>query len=304
MNDTSTESQSTTLAPANPVVVRNVAELRRLVSGQRRQGKSIGFVPTMGALHAGHLSLVEAARRETDFVIVSIFVNPTQFGPHEDFSRYPRDLDRDLSALAPLNVDLVFCPGVETIYPPGYSTFVEVGDVAAPLEGACRPGHFRGVATVVLSLFNLAAPDVAFFGHKDFQQTAVVRKLTADLHLPVAIRVCPTVREADGLALSSRNVYLNAEERRQALALSQSLDRAAKLASAGQSEASSILAAMRATFDRAPDARLEYVALVNPETFADVESVEGPTLAAVAAYFGSTRLIDNRIIAPPPVDRT
>src|SRR5947207_1716490 len=203
--------------------------VRNAVRTARAENRTIGLVPTMGALHAGHLSLVERSCRETGFTVVSIFVNPTQFGPQEDFAKYPRNLEADLQALAAYPVDLVFVPAVDDMYPAISATAVEVGPVAAKWEGACRPGHFRGVATVVLKLLNLVQPDVAYFGQKDYQQTVVVRRMVADLDVPVEIRVCPTVREPDGLAMSSRNVYLSPEERRKALSLSRGLRRAEEL---------------------------------------------------------------------------
>ncbi|MEX0712516.1 MAG: pantoate--beta-alanine ligase [Pirellulales bacterium] len=279
-------------------VVESARELRRAVAAARGGGQLIGLVPTMGALHAGHLSLVEAARRECGFTIVSIFVNPAQFGPGEDYQRYPRTLEADLSALTTLGPDLVFVPDVEDMYPAGHATFVEMQGPAEPLEGRHRPGHFRGVATVVLKLFNLATPDRAYFGQKDYQQALVVRRLVGDLDLPIEIRVCPIVREPDGLALSSRNAYLDAGQRRQALVLGRSLRLAAELVAAGERRAENILERMRAMFAAEPQVRVDYLALVDPQTLADVERVDAPTLAAVAARVGSTRLIDNQLLYP------
>jgi pantoate--beta-alanine ligase len=279
-------------------VVTTRVELRSAVSAARRAGQRIGFVPTMGALHAGHLSLVETSRAECPYTVVSIFVNPTQFGPQEDFLRYPRDLQADLQKLVPLSVDLVYAPPVEEMYGPGFGTFVDVAAVTSVLEGAFRPGHFRGVATVVLKLFQQVAPDVAYFGQKDYQQTVVIRRMVEDLDLGVKIVVCPTVREPDGLALSSRNVYLSPEERQQALVLWRSLQLAHRLVSEGEQRASVILGAMRGLFAAEPDVRLQYAALVDPDNLADVPLVTAPTLAAVAAFVGTTRLIDNRLLAP------
>lgn len=279
-----------------PSIVHNAVELRAAVAAARRQGRSIGLVPTMGALHAGHLSLVDACRRECGLTAASIFVNPTQFAPGEDFERYPRPLDADLRLLAERGVDLVFTPTTEEIYPPGDATCVDVGPVAEPLEGRFRPGHFRGVATVVLKLFNLAAPDVAFFGHKDYQQSLVVRRMTADLNLPIEVRVCPTVREADGLALSSRNVYLSPAEREQALTLSRSLRLARDLVAGGERNAGAVLGRMRELFAAEPQVRVDYIALADPDTLADVDTIDGPVVALVAARVGTTRLIDNAIV--------
>ena len=213
-----------------PQLVSTLAELRRTLDAARREGRRIGLVPTMGALHEGHLSLVRASRSECDLTVVSIYVNPSQFGPHEDLARYPRTLDADLDALAACGTDLVFCPADGEVYPPGYSTWLEVGAVSPPLEGKCRPGHFRGVATIVLKLLNMVGPQAAYFGQKDYQQVQVIRRLAADLNLPVEVRVLPTVREADGLAMSSRNRYLAPDERRRATALVRSLRLAADLA--------------------------------------------------------------------------
>jgi pantoate--beta-alanine ligase len=284
--------QSSTL----PRVVSKPADLRVAVAAVRRDGQSIGLVPTLGALHAGHLSLVEAAHRECGFTVVSIFVNPTQFGPHEDYTRYPRPLARDLELLAAAGVDLVFAPEVETMYPPGCTTTVDVGPVAKPLEGHFRPGHFRGVATVVLKLLSLVAPNVAYFGRKDYQQSLVVRRMVADLDLPVELRICPTVREPDGLALSSRNAYLSPSARRKALALSRSLRRAQELAAAGRRDATEVLADMRRLFAEHADVQVDYLILADPETLADVSTIEPGTVALVAARVEGTRLIDNLVV--------
>jgi pantoate--beta-alanine ligase len=247
----------------------------------------------MGALHEGHLSLVDASRRETAFTAATIFVNPAQFAPHEDFSRYPRTLEADLAALAGRGADLVFAPPTEEVYRAGHATFVEMGGVAEALEGRCRPGHFRGVATVVLKLFHLVRPDVAFFGRKDYQQALVVRQMVADLDLPIEIRVCPIVRERDGLALSSRNVYLSADERRRALSLHESLRLAERLVAEGERNAAKVTDRMRELLEAA-NARIDYAVLADPETLAEVGQVDGPAVALVAAWIGKTRLIDNR----------
>jgi pantoate--beta-alanine ligase len=281
---------------AAPTVVASREALREAVRTARARGQSIGVVPTMGALHAGHLSLIEASRRECDFTIVTIFVNPAQFGPHEDFQRYPRMLEADLAAISRIGAELVFAPELTEMYGPRHATFVEMEGVAEPLEGSCRPGHFRGVATIVLKLFNLTSPDRAYFGQKDYQQTLVVRRLVADLDLPIEIRVCPIVREADGLAMSSRNVYLSADERAQALTLGRSLSCAAERATAGERDAASILAAMRNVLAGAPGVELEYLALVDPDDLSPVSRLTGVTLAAIAARVGQTRLIDNCLL--------
>lgn len=258
---------------------------------------SLGLVPTMGYLHAGHIALVKAARAACDQVAVSIFVNPTQFGPSEDFAAYPRDLARDLALLKEAGVDLVFTPSAETMYPPGFQTYVEVTDMTRPLEGARRPGHFRGVATVVTKLFNVIQPDRAYFGQKDAQQVAVIRRMTADLALPVEIVVVPTVREADGLAMSSRNVYLSPEQRAGAGILFRALSAARVLYIQGERHPESLRAVMRETLQTEPLARVDYVSAADADTLAELDSpTDGPILLSMAVFFGRTRLIDNLIL--------
>ena len=269
--------------------------LRQRLDQVRAAGKSIGLVPTMGALHAGHLSLVDAARTECDFALVTIFVNPTQFGPQEDFSRYPRTLEADLGLLAERGAHCVFAPPLTEMYRSGEQTFVEVPAVSELLEGQIRPGHFRGVATIVLKLFNLAHADRAFFGRKDYQQSLVVRRMADDLDLPIQIRVCPTVRDSDGLALSSRNRYLSSDERRRALAIPRSLKLAAEMVRAGTREARAIASAMRGMLDKEQLA-VDYIALADPQTLAPVDLVDRPIVALIAARVGQTRLIDNELI--------
>lgn len=287
-------------------VCTKVSELRQHVARARQQGHKIGLVPTMGALHAGHVSLVAQSHAECGFTVTTIFVNPTQFAPHEDFTRYPRDLEADCRLLEPAGANLVFAPEVGEVYPRGASpaggpalgTFVEVTGVTEMLEGASRPGHFRGVATVVLKLFNMAAPDVAYFGRKDYQQAAMIRQMTTDLDLPIEIRVCPIIRDADGLALSSRNTYLSPEERRQALVLSRSLREAAEQVAAGERDAAVVLAAMQATLANQPQVTLDYVTIADPDTLRPVERIDRPAVALLAARVGTTRLIDNGILEP------
>ena len=256
-----------------PKVISSVPELRAAIASLRREGKRIGFVPTMGALHEGHLSLVRASKAECDATVVSIYVNPSQFGPNEDFSKYPRTLEADLELLASCGDELVFTPQNDDMYPPGFASWVEVGAVAEPLEGQFRPGHFRGVATVVLKLFNLVQPDAAYFGQKDYQQTAVIRRMVADLNVPIEIRVCPIVREPDGLAMSSRNRYLSPAARQRALVLWKSLQRAGELVAGGERDAEKILTEMQRIILSAEDARIDYVALVDPDTLQPVETV-------------------------------
>jgi pantoate--beta-alanine ligase len=253
----------------------------------------------MGALHEGHLSLIRRAKQECNVAVVSIFVNPTQFGPTEDLARYPRSPEKDLALLESLDVEAVFAPCSREIYPPDCTTFVDPGHIATVFEGALRPGHFRGVATVVLKLFNIVSPDMAFFGQKDFQQTVVIRRLVEDLNFPVRIALCPIVREADGLAKSSRNVYLNAEDRKAALVIPRSLKRAEEMTQAGEGNTEKLLEEMRKTFDAEPRAQLDYAAIVNPTTLEPVAQVMPGLVALVAARLGTVRLIDNLIFGPP-----
>lgn len=253
----------------------------------------------MGALHRGHVSLVKKCSSECGFCVVSIFVNPTQFGPKEDFGRYPRTLEKDLDHLAGQGVDLVFAPSVEDMYPQGFCTSVQIAGEAEPLEGQFRPGHFAGVATIVLKLFQVVAPDVAYFGQKDYQQTVILRRLVKDLNLPVEIRVCPTVRESDGLALSSRNIYLGPSAREQALVLHQSLQQAKSLVERGERDASAILRQCRELFEGHDLVTLQYFCLVDPRTLRDIPRIEGTTLAITAAIVDGTRLIDNQLIRDP-----
>jgi pantoate--beta-alanine ligase len=247
----------------------------------------------MGALHDGHASLVRAAKRECDLVVATIFVNPTQFGPKEDFARYPRSMEADLALLGAAGAKLVFTPAVEEIYPPGFSTYVEPPAVAAPLEGRIRPGHFRGVCTVVLKLFQLAPADVAYFGQKDYQQSLVIRRMIEDLNVPIEIRVEPTVREADGLAMSSRNAYLSADERRQAAALSRGLQAARDAFRAGETRAASLKDAVADELDGAGIRAVDYIAICDRSTLAEMDLASNDSIALVAARVGSTRLIDN-----------
>jgi pantoate--beta-alanine ligase len=275
-------------------VVRSIAACRAV---RRAAPGSWGCVPTMGYLHAGHLALVERARAENERVAVSIFVNPLQFGPQEDLARYPRDLERDLGLLVALGVALVFAPAPEELYPSGFATTIDAGPVAAPLEGAARPGHFRGVATVVAKLFNIVQPDRAYFGQKDAQQVAVIRRMTRDLDLPVRIVVCPTVREPDGLALSSRNVYLQGPERAAAPVLYRALGAARDDYAAGTRDAEALRARLRAVFAAEPLARPEYVSVADPETLAELDTVgPGGALLSLAVRIGATRLIDNLLV--------
>ena len=278
-------------------IVRTVQELRARARTDRAQGKVIGIVPTMGALHAGHASLIRAARAQSGTVIVTIFVNPTQFGPNEDYSRYPRTFDADCALATSEGADIIFAPSVDELYPTGASTFVEVGGLSHRLDGASRPGHFRGVATVVSKLFIAAEADLAFFGQKDGAQVAVIRRMVTDLRLPAKIVVCPIVRDPDGLALSSRNAYLSAEERKQALVLSRSIRHIQSLAASGERSSETLIAEAQNIFAAEPSVRIDYIELVNWDTLLPADTASPGTLFAVAAWVGTTRLIDNTVIA-------
>jgi pantoate--beta-alanine ligase len=277
-------------------VLRTIADARSACARIRSEGKTLGLVPTMGALHAGHLSLVQAAQTGCDVVVVSIFVNPTQFGPKEDFASYPRSFERDCQTLEAAGVDLVFAPSVEEMYPPGASTFVEVEGLSDRLDGASRPGHFRGVATVVSKLFHIFAPDRAFFGQKDAAQVAVLRKMVRDLLFAVRLEVCPTMREADGLAMSSRNRNLGEAERRQALVLSRALRAVETRFRGGDRGSGRLLGEARRILGEEPDVELEYFRIVDPDSLEDVAEAQRGGLVAVAARVGGTRLIDNLVL--------
>jgi pantoate--beta-alanine ligase len=284
---------STLIRMGQPRVITDGQSLRDFVESERRAGRSVGLVPTMGALHEGHLSLVDAARSECDVSVATIFVNPTQFAPHEDFNKYPRDLPRDLAMLGERGCDVVFAPSVEEMYLPGHTTIVDVGSLGNVLEGEFRPTHFRGVATVVLKLFQLAPADRAYFGRKDYQQTLVIGRMAKDLNVPIDIRVCPIVREPDGLAMSSRNVYLSPDERRRALSLSQALRRAEEMAAGGEKSTAAIEREMCDVINRAGGVEVQYIAFVADGTVDAVETIAVPTTIALAALVGKTRLIDN-----------
>jgi pantoate--beta-alanine ligase len=294
---TSPEHHDSMLSDATqPQLITSGEELRQTVLDARQRGQSVGLVPTMGALHDGHLSLVDAARAECDMSVVTIFVNPTQFAPNEDFYEYPREPTRDLSLLTGRGCDIVFAPGNDSIYRPNHATFIDVGPIGKLLEGEFRPSHFRGVATVVMKLFQLAPADRAYFGRKDYQQTLVVRQMVADLDVPIDVRICPTVREPDGLAMSSRNRYLTPDERRRALSLSRSLRVADELVAAGERNVSIIRQKMVSEIESAGGIQLQYIAIVTDGTLTPVERIDGPTTIALAATIGKTRLIDNTIV--------
>jgi pantoate--beta-alanine ligase len=275
-------------------VVETVSGLKAIIRAQKTAGKTIGFVPTMGYLHEGHMSLARASVAENDFTVMSIFVNPTQFGVNEDFDKYPRDMKGDSEKAEKNGVDVLFAPSVEEMYPAGYNTYVEVtGEITAKLCGKSRPGHFRGVATVVTKLFNLVEPNKAYFGQKDAQQAAIIKKMAKELDMNLEVITCPIVREADGLAMSSRNVYLNAEERKAALVLSASLFDAEARIKAGERNADKLLDGILKRIRSESLAQTEYVSIVNADTLEDIKQIKGKVLIALAVKFGKTRLIDN-----------
>lgn len=275
-------------------VVNTKTQLRTALQPVHTAGRTVGFVPTMGYLHDGHMALVKRARRENDVVVVSVFVNPTQFGPHEDLAAYPRDLDRDLAMLSAEGADMVFCPVAEELYPPGYMTYVEVqGPMTQTLCGRSRPGHFRGVATIVTKLFHLVNPRRAYFGQKDAQQVAVIAQMARDLDFDLEVVACPTVREADGLAMSSRNTYLTPDQRMQAPLIHQALQAARRSIEAGERSASEVIKQIKIDLSAIDSGAIDYVSIVNACTLADLETVAGEVLIAVAIRVGRTRLIDN-----------
>jgi len=276
--------------------MRTVITLTNLRSIRLSFPGKVGLVPTMGYLHEGHLSLIRRARAECDHVVVSIFVNPTQFGPKEDLSKYPRDLDRDLGLIEPLGADLVWMPTAEIMYPKGYQTWVEVETVTRPLEGGMRPGHFRGVTTVVAKLFNGVQPHRAYFGQKDAQQATVTRQMTRDLNFPIEIVICPIIREPDGLAMSSRNVYLDPEERKAATVLYRSLNAAKNVYENGERDAEKLRQIMREVIASEPLAQMQYVSCADYDTLEELETVTGKTLLSMAVFLGKTRLIDNFVL--------
>jgi len=278
------------------LICRRISEVRELVRTERGTGKIIGFVPTMGYLHQGHLQLMREAKKDCDMVVISIFVNPAQFGPGEDLERYPRDFERDHALAAEVDVDAIFYPSVEEMYPPGFNTNVDLNSLTGCLCGKSRPGHFRGVATVVTKLFNIVLPDRAYFGQKDAQQVLVIRRMAEDLNMPVEIVTVPTVREEDGLAMSSRNVYLTPEQRRSAAVLFESLKAAEKAVEQGERDAGTILQLVRDMISSVPEAGIDYVELRNISDLNPVEVIDCPVLLALAVRFGQTRLIDNTVL--------
>lgn len=280
-------------------VITSINAMRTFARQARAEVKTVGFVPTMGSLHEGHLSLVRRSKSQCDATVVSIFVNPPQFGPAEDLDRYPRDLAKDIEILRSFKVDAVFAPEAEELYPSGFSTWVDPGQVAGIFEGAARPGHFRGVATIVLKLLNIVDPDLAFFGQKDLQQTVVIRQMVNDFNLRARVVICPIVRDADGVALSSRNAFLSATERKAARVLSRSLDRAKRLVWDGEENSARVISAMKEVFASEPAVHPDSIALVNPASMEAVDRILAGVAAVVSARVGSTRLIDNALLGPP-----
>jgi pantoate--beta-alanine ligase len=276
--------------------MKTVSSLSDLRTKRLSLKGTLGLVPTMGYLHEGHLSLIRQAKAECDHVAVSIFVNPTQFGPSEDLSKYPRDLERDLNLIRPLGVDLVWTPTAEEMYPPGYQTWVEVDALTHPLEGAMRPGHFKGVTTIVAKLFNAVQPHKAYFGQKDAQQHTVIRQMVRDLNFPLEVVICPIVREADGLAMSSRNKYLNEADRQAATVLSRALHAAKELYEGGERSAEAIKEKMKEVIRSEPLAQLQYVSCADFDTLQELDVINGKALLSMAVLFGKTRLIDNLVL--------
>jgi pantoate--beta-alanine ligase len=277
-------------------IAKTIESVRRLIKAARRAGKTIGFVPTMGALHTGHISLIEAAKKKCNFVVVSIFVNPTQFGPKEDFKKYPRPIKADLKMCRKAGVDCVFTPTPHEMYPSENLTWIDVEKLSEPLCGKFRPGHFRGVATVCAKLFNIVLPDIAYFGQKDAQQAIVIKRMVADLNMPLKIVVCPTMREKTGLAMSSRNQYLTPQQKKDAAYIYKSLQKCRQMIKQGVTDSKKIITAMRKILRQIPSAQIQYVSIVDAETLQNIGKITGKVLAAVAVKIGPTRLIDNILI--------
>lgn len=275
---------------------KTIKSVRKLVKAARSKGKIIGLVPTMGALHIGHISLIKKAKQQTDFVVISIFVNPTQFSPNEDFKKYPRPIKNDLAVCRKAGVDVVFAPTAKQMYPQENLSWVNIEKLTEPLCGKFRPGHFRGVATVCTKLFNIVMPDVAYFGQKDAQQVIVIKRMAADLNMPLKIVICPTVRQADGLAVSSRNQYLTEQEKKDATYIYKALKKSESLIKQGAQKSKTIISEMRKILNQIPSVKIEYISIVDAETLQEVEKIAGEVLVAAAVKIGSTRLIDNILV--------
>ncbi|MFC1576630.1 pantoate--beta-alanine ligase [Candidatus Omnitrophota bacterium] len=278
-------------------IIKDIAKMKTYSKVMKKEAKLIGFIPTMGYLHEGHLSLISAARKQTDIVIVSIFVNPIQFGPKEDFKKYPRDIEKDEELARSAGADIIFYPTLEGMYPKEYSTYVNVERLTDGMCGKSREGHFRGVTTVVMKLFQITKPDIAYFGQKDAQQAAVIGKMVDDLNMDVMIKVMPIVREKDGLAMSSRNTYLMATERKEALSLRKALKLAEEMVGSGEKDTKKIIGEMRKLFLKAPSAKIDYIAIVDAKSLKNIRTVKGRVLVALAVFIGKTRLIDNAILS-------
>lgn len=278
------------------IIIKTIKEIKTIINDHKKQGKTIGFVPTMGFLHEGHLSLIRTAKKENDFVVVSIFVNPTQFGVGEDFEAYPRDLDSDSKLSESAGADVIFCPSISEMYPESYQTFVEVTEITNNLCGKSRPTHFRGVTTVVNKLFNIVEPNSAYFGQKDAQQVAVIQKMVNDLNMNIEVIPCPIIREADGLAMSSRNTYLNPEQRNAALILSKSLFKAKDMINKGCIDAAQVKETIMNMINNEPLAAIDYIEIVNALSLNDITTLKGKVLLALAVKIGRTRLIDNIVV--------
>lgn len=277
-------------------IIDNISRMATFVKMLKKEGKSIGFVPTMGYLHEGHLSLARTAKKHTDVVVMSIFVNPIQFGLNEDFDKYPRDFKRDEELARGAGVDVIFCPKVLDMYPEGYATYVNVEGLTDSLCGASRPGHFKGVTTVVAKLFGIVQPDMAYFGQKDAQQAIVIKKMVKDLNMDIEIKILPIVREKDGLAMSSRNVYLSEMERKDALILYQSLRKVEALINQGECDSKKIIKMMEDIIKAKPTAKIDYISIVDAKNLKDVKTISGEALIALAVFIGKTRLIDNIVV--------
>ena len=278
-------------------VVDTITRMSTLVKMYKKEGKSISLVPTMGYLHEGHLSLVRAARKHTDIVVMSIFVNPIQFGPKEDFEKYPRNLKRDEQLATSAGADVIFHPSVQDMYPAGYSTYVNVEGLTDTLCGASRPGHFKGVTTVVAKLFEIVRPEIAYFGQKDAQQAIVIRKMVSDLNMGIEVKIMPIIREPDGLAMSSRNVYISASERKDALVLREALKKAEAMIKSGEKDPKKIIKMMQELIKNVPAAKIDYISIVDTAHLKEVKTITGEVLIALAVFIGKTRLIDNIIMA-------
>jgi pantoate--beta-alanine ligase len=278
------------------ITTGSIAKIRKIITQVRKEHKTIGFIPTMGALHAGHLSLVQRAKKECGFVVVSIFVNPKQFGPKEDFKKYPRTLSNDRKLLEKQGVDVIFCPVVQTMYPKDFSSYVEEIYLSRVLCGKSRPGHFKGVCTVVAKLFNIVGPDKAYFGSKDYQQAQIIKRMARDLNFPIKIEVLPIIRQIDGLAMSSRNTYLTPEERAEARALHESLVLAKKLIAAGERDPKKVIGRMEKLITEKTSAKIDYITIADANTLEDAVFIKGKLLIALAVFLGKTRLIDNIVL--------